>query len=162
MELRVYQRHCLPQQSIQWRNGRGKSQAHSTAENWLSRDRTIAPRQDGGSDDIFGIISALESAPEPHTPPASLPSLTLLYLTPQLSKRRPSGESSVCEVTGQHTIGHVHLGARQGGVNGGGGGGSAQEMSGGAPDISWQQPEDEEDEAVRPMGEPQLTTCTDR
>eukprot|EP00903_Cladosiphon_okamuranus_P014269 g13253.t1 len=86
----------------------------------------------------------------------------------QLSKKRPSGESSVCEVTGQHTIGHVRLGVRQaGGPWGNGGNGEGVQVNGsdlrtlGDTPLKQQELDEEKEEADRSMGEPQLTTCTD-
>lgn len=70
---------------------------------------------------------------------------------PQLSKRYPAGESSVCETTGQHTIGHVRLGARQRGVTVDSI--AAEDGSEGRQDVGG---------AERCIGEPQLTTCTNK
>ncbi|CAM9546383.1 unnamed protein product [Pylaiella littoralis] len=65
----------------------------------------------------------------------------------QLSKRYPAGKSSVCETTGQLSMGHVRLGARRSGEN---------VDSGGSREDS----EGRREESDRSMGEPQLTTCT--
>lgn len=99
----------------------------------------------------------------PPTPTPPWPRSSTSPSVPQLSSRRPSAESSVCETTGKHIIGHVHLGARHPRVVVGGD--DLVEGVSGAATTSPRRPGEEdleEEEDNRSMGEPQLTTCTDR